>query len=313
MPLDPQAQSLLSQMREMGVPATHTLPVAQAREDYNSTRGLSGEPEPIAKVEEHRLPDRAVTVRAYTPRDMGDAPLPVIFFFHGGGFVLGDLDLYDARCRTLADRTRALVVAVDYRLAPEHPFPTAPEDCYAATEWVARHAAELGCDTSRLAVMGDSAGGTLAAVVAQTARDRGGPALVYQVLIYPNTDATMGSSSMSENDDVGPLTREDFVWFYDRYLPSHADRIQPLASPLHATNFESLPPALIVTGEFDPLRDEGEAYARKLREAGVPVTLHRYDGMIHGFFMMPTALDAGKIVMDEVAAALRDAFDNQRA
>ncbi|WP_207956092.1 alpha/beta hydrolase [Rubrobacter marinus] len=231
----------------------------------------------------------------------------MVVFFHGGSFSMGDLDLYDAPCRALASGAGSLVVAVAYRLSPENPFPAGVEDAYRATEWVVEHAGELGGDPSRVAVAGDSAGGNIAAVVALLARERGGPPLVFQALVYPNTDATLGSASWEAFDGY-VLTKEGMREAFGAYLSGGADPKDRRVSPLFAPDLEGLPPALVVTGEYDPLRDEGEAYAARLREAGVGVRHTRYPGMIHGFFQMAGALDAGGRVVREVSAALRSAF-----
>jgi acetyl esterase len=200
------------------------------------------------------------------------------------------------------------LVAMEYRLAPEHKFPAAPEDCYAATCWVAANAEAIGGDPRRIAIGGDSAGGNLTAVVAQMARDRGGPALAYQLLVYPVTNYGYDKASYEENADGYLLTRDAMVWFWNHYLRSAADGNNPLASPLRANDLRGLPPAMVLTAEFDPLRDEGEAYALRLQEAGVPVTLKRYAGTIHGFFSLGAVLDQGKQAMADAAAALRTIF-----
>jgi acetyl esterase len=246
--------------------------------------------------------------RIYTP--YGTGPFPVLVYFHGGGWVIGNLEAYDATCRALTKAAGCIVIAMEYRLAPEHTFPAAPEDCYAATCWVAANAAAIGGDPRRIAIGGDSAGGNLTAVVAQMARDRGGPALVYQLLVYPVTNYDYDTASYRENADGYLLTRDAMVWFWNHYLRSAADGDHPLASPLRASDLRGLPPAMVLTAEFDPLRDEGEAYARRLQEAGVPVTLKRYTGMIHGFFSLGTVLDQGKQAMADAAAALRAIFAN---
>jgi acetyl esterase len=235
----------------------------------------------------------------------GEKPLPVVVYFHGGGWVIGSIETHDAPCRELANRSGAIVVSVEYRMAPEHPFPAAPEDCYAATAWVADHAAEFGGDPARLAVAGDSAGGNLAAVVALMTRERNGPPLRFQLLIYPAVDARMGYASIDENSTGYFLTKADMHWFYGHY---GADPSDWRASPLLAPDHSGLPPALVLTAEYDPLRDEGEAYARKLQEAGVPVTLRRYDGQIHGFTIMTAAVDRACEAVNQAAADLRQAL-----
>ncbi|HSS12009.1 MAG TPA: alpha/beta hydrolase, partial [Acidimicrobiales bacterium] len=222
-----------------------------------------------------------------------------------------DLDSHDATCRTLANGSGAVVVSVDYRLAPEHRFPAAPEDAYAATLWAAQHAAELGADATRMAVAGDSAGGNLAAVVPLMARDRGGPLLRFQLLVYPVTDVSPTRDdypSKSDNATGYFLTAEHIEWYRDKYLPNGHDGSAPYVSPVHATDVAGLPPALVITAEYDPLRDEGEAYGRKLNDAGVPAEIERCAGMFHGFFGMSTILDGATAANERAAAALRRAL-----
>lgn len=314
--LNPQAKALLDQMAAMGAKTptpTHTLSPAEeqaaARQSYREIIPLAGKPEKVFQVENRQIPGPSgnISVRVYIPQKSDN--LPILMFFHGGGFTTGDFDTHDTPLRALANRTDCIIVAVNYRLAPEHPFPAAPEDAYAATKWVAEHAAEVGGDAKRIAVGGDSAGGTLAAVVALMARDRSGPELVYQLLIYPNTDATQNSTYLSwqENDGI-ILSRANMERGYTQYVPAGVDRKNYYLSPLYAKDLKNLPPALMITGEFDPLRDEGEAYATQLEQAGVKVVATRYKGMIHGFFQMAGVLDDGKMVIDQTAAALRGAF-----
>jgi acetyl esterase len=232
--------------------------------------------------------------------------LPAVMFFHGGGFVLCGLDSHDRECRSLANQSGCAVIAVDYRLAPEHRYPAAAEDAYAATRYVAEHADQFGIDASRIAVCGDSAGGNLAAVVALMAHDRGGPSLRYQLLIYPLTDFTDDSPSMREFNGVF-LSVEMMDWFADSYVPN-ADRRQPYASPLLAPDLRGLPPAFVITAECDMVRDQGEAYARKLQAAGVPVETKRYEGMIHPFFSLGGIVDGGKAAIADAAGKLRAAL-----
>ena len=269
---------------------------------------LAGEPESIARIENRTVPGPAgqIPVRIYTP--VGTAPFPVLVYFHGGGWVIGNLDTHDGICRSLANRVGCLVVSVDYRLAPEHRFPAAPEDCYAATRWLAEHAGSLGGDKGRIAVGGDSAGGNLAAVVALMARDRGGPKLAFQLLVYPATDTDFETRSYRENSEGYFLTRADMVWFWNHYAPRDEDRRNPYAAPLRAASLRGLPPALVITAEFDPLCDDGNAYAARLREDGVPVRLSQQDGLIHGFFQMGAVIDRGRASVDEASRALKDAF-----
>jgi len=308
MPLDPQAKAVLDQFASMGGPQLHEMSVAQARELILGMVALAGEPESIARIENRTVPGPAgqIPVRIYTP--VGTAPFPVLVYFHGGGWVIGNLDTHDGICRSLANRVGCLVVSVDYRLAPEHPFPAAPEDCYAATRWLAEHAGSLGGDKGRIAVGGDSAGGNLAAVVALMARDRGGPKLAFQLLVYPATDTDFETRSYRENSEGYFLTRADMVWFWNHYAPRDEDRRNPYAAPLRAASLRGLPPALVITAEFDPLCDDGNAYAARLREDGVPVRLSQQDGLIHGFFQMGAVIDRGRASVDEASRALKDAF-----
>src|SRR5919197_1055576 len=308
MPLDPQAQAFLEHLAATGAPPLHELSVEQARQVIVTLFGTQGEPEPIGAVQDCTILGAAgeMPARIYTPH--GTRPFPIMVYFHGGGRVIGKIEAYDATCRALTNAAGCLVVAMEYRLAPEHKFPAAPEDCYAATRWVAANATAIGGDPRRIAVGGDSAGGNLTAVVSQMARDRGGPALVYQLLVYPVTNYGYDTASYRENADGYLLTKDAMVWFWNHYLRSAADGDNPLASPLRANDLRGLPPALVLTAEFDPLRDEGEAYAIRLQEAGVPVTLKRYAGMIHGFFSLGAVLDQGKQAMADAAAALRTVF-----
>ena len=308
MPLDPQIQAYLDQMAAMNMPPIHTMTPEQVRMGIAMQLAMESiEQEQVARVENRTIPGPAgeIPVRIYTPQ--GNGPFPALVFFHGGGWVICNLDTHDGICRSLANGAGCVVVSVDYRLAPEHKFPAAPEDCYAATQWVAKNAAELNVEASNIAIGGDSAGGNLTAVVAQMARDRGGPHLVFQLLIYPATDFRMNTPSIEENATGYFLTKDDMIWFTNHYLNSEEDKTNPLASPLLARDLSGLPPALIITAQYDPLRDEGELYGQKLREAGVPVTVSRYAGVIHGFFgSIPS--DKGKQAEAEASAALRVAF-----
>ena len=311
MPLDPQVQTYLEQMAALGTPPLHTFAPDVIRQMIAAQTEMArsnGEPEAVANIENRTIPgpQSDLPVRIYTPH--GDGPLPVLMFFHGGGWVICSLDTHDALCRSLANETGCVVVSVDYRLAPEHKFPAAPQDCYAATQWVAEHGAELNVDVTRLAIGGDSAGGNLAAVVAQMARDQGGPALAFQLLIYPATDFTAQTNSKEENATGYFLTKQDMTWFMNHYLPNEDQTTNPQASPALATNLHHLPPALIITAEYDPLRDEGEAYGQRLQKAGVPAKVSRYNGMIHGFMSMGPIFDQGKQGVAESAAALKAAF-----
>jgi acetyl esterase len=308
MPLDPQAQKMIDATAALGLPPMDQMTPDQARESMRARTAALGPAESVARIEDHRVPVDGgdIAVRCYTPA--GEAPFPALVFLHGGGWVIGDIDTHDGICRSLANGAGCVVASVDYRLAPEHKYPVAAEDSFAATRWVAREATRLGVDARRLAVGGDSAGGNLAAVVSLMARERGGPELVQQILVYPVTDHRYDTRSYSENADGYLLTRNAMRWFWDHYLRRREDGEQPHASPLREPNLAGLPPALIITAEYDPLRDEGETYGARLREAGVPVTLTRYPGMIHGFFRMINFVDKAKAARDETAAALRKSF-----
>jgi acetyl esterase len=311
MPVDPQVQAYLDQIAALMPPLSTMAPEVIRQAIAMQLEATAEEKEPVAKVEDRTIPGLAgeIPVRIYTPE--GSGPFPVLVFFHGGGWVICNLDTHDGSCRNLAKGAGCVVVSVDYRLAPEHKFPAAVEDCYAATKWVAEHAAEINGDPGRIAIGGDSAGGNLTAVVAQLARDQGGPRLVFQLMIYPATQFGAQTTSMKENSEGYFLTKADMDWFEGHYLNSKEDRLNPLASPMLAKDLSGLPPALIITAEYDPLRDEGEQYGQKLREAGVLVTISRYDGMIHGFFGMTGIIDKAHDAVAEASQALRKAFAKQ--
>lgn len=307
MPLDSQVQAYLERLSAFKLPPIHTLVPEQLRQGMRMQLAQLGAPEPIAHVADRMIPGPAamLPIRIYTPEGRG--PFPILVFFHGGGFVLGDLDTHDGICRYLANRACCLVVSVAYPLAPEHKFPAAPKACYAATQWVARHAAEFNADASRIALGGDSAGGNLTAVVAQMARDQGGPTLVFQLMIYPDTNFRRETPSVEAYaGKYGNLTREDHAWFTNHYLNSVEEMEHPQASPLLAPSLRGLPSALIITAEYDTLRDEGEQYGQRLKKAGVPVTVTCYYGMIHEFVRQP--FEQSKQALDECAAALQAAF-----
>ncbi|MGA3397618.1 MAG: alpha/beta hydrolase [Acetobacteraceae bacterium] len=307
MPIDPQIQALLD--KGTGVPATNTLSVAEARAQYEARVALMASPAAIAAVNERHIagPGGPLRLRIYRP--YGNGPFPLLVFFHGSGFVLCSLDTHDGMCRNLCAGAGCVVVSVDYRLAPEHKFPAPLDDCLFATRWAVEHADELSADGGRVALAGDSAGGNLAAATALRVRDEGGPALRGQLLIYPVTDYyTPGTRSYRENSDGYGLTRDTMIWFWDHYLADAADAANPYASPLRAATVEQLPPALVVTAEFDPLRDEGEDYAARLRAAGVPVRTSRWDGVNHGFFFWVGVVDKAGEAMAESCAWLREIF-----
>jgi acetyl esterase len=307
-PLDPAVQLLLEQLASAGGPPLRDAGVEQARQMIKLMALADGEPEPVARAEARTIPGPAgaLPVRVYASGD--DRSLrPILLWLHGGGWVIGDLDTADPTCRKLANRSGALVVSVDYRLAPEDPHPAASDDAIAALRWLAANGAELGGDPARIAVGGDSAGGNLAAVTAIAARDEGIPVRL-QVLVYPVTDATMSSASYDENAEGYLLTRDSMAWFTEHYLSGGSDPKEPTVSPLHADDLSGVAPALVLTAEFDPLRDEGEALALRLQEAGVAVEQRRFDGMIHGFFALgtvtPMADEAVELAADRLQTAL---------
>jgi acetyl esterase len=306
--LDPQAKAVIDLVIKSGRPPYHQLSPKDARQLFRETRPASTPPAPeIGAVSDLRADH--VPFRLYRPKGMSaSTPLPALIFFHGGGWVIGDLETHDVLCRQLTAAAGISVVNVDYRLAPEHRYPAAVEDAWAAVRWVERHAAELAIDPTRLAVGGDSAGGNLAAVVALLARDHGGPSLALQVLTYPVTDVAAESPSYAEFADGFLLTRDSMRWFIEHYVPERKDRLDWRASPLRAASVAGVAPALVVTAGFDPLRDEGEAYARRLREAGVRVDTICYGGMIHGFAPMGRLIESGNRAVAHAAASLRQAF-----
>ncbi|OAI38596.1 hypothetical protein AYO38_09355 [bacterium SCGC AG-212-C10] len=307
MPVDPAVKALLDQMNVPGAPSLDQMTPEQARAGFAALAALQGPPEDVASVEDRTVPGPGgeIPVRIYKPSNA--ANLPVLVYYHGGGWVIMDISTHDGVCRALANAAKCVVVSVDYRLAPEAKYPAAAEDCYAATKWVADNAAALGVDANRLAVGGDSAGGNLAAVVAQTARDKGGPKIVLQVLHCPVTEYSYNTSSYTDNAEGYMLTKAGMVWFWDHYLESPDQGQQPMASPLLGDT-KNLPPALVQTAEFDPLRDEGAAYAAKLKESGGNVTYHQYDGLIHDTFLFMGVVPGGRANIDEAAEHLRAAF-----
>ncbi|GAA0472842.1 alpha/beta hydrolase [Halococcus dombrowskii] len=303
--LDPQVEQLLDLLNEYDISLSGD--VAESRQQLDRMLALAGDdPVDVGRVSDVTIPadGRELPARAYVPA--GEGPFPTVAFFHGGGFVLGSLDGYDNLCRLLAKRSDCLVVSVDYRLAPEHPWPAALEDAYAATNWLASNAERFSGDSDRLAVAGDSAGGNLAATVSLLARERGMPAIDGQILLYPATAYLEPMDSRAENASGYFLTAEDLLWFLDQYIENELDAHNPLAFPLAARDLTDLPPAFVMTNGFDPLRDEGIAYADRLREAGVAVEHTNYESMIHGFLNMEGIVDRTYDGIDEIAAYLRD-------
>lgn len=306
MPLHPQVKKILEEAASLGLPDYQNLSPAAARKQMLD---LTPPVDPLLAVErvENLMipgPKGEIPIRLYYPS--GGPPFAVLVYFHGGGWVMGDLDTHHGVCHALAKRSSCLVVSVDYRLAPEHRYPAAVEDAYAATSWVAQNTEAIQADPDRLAVGGDSAGGHLAAVVALMARDRKGPRIDLQALIYPITDCNFNTPSYLENKEGYMLSRDLMKWFWKHFIEDEGQANDPYVSPLRAKNFSDLPPALIVTAEYDPLRDEGQAYCKRLEEAGVNVTMLRYPGMIHGFIRMTARLDKAKEALDEIAGSLRE-------
>lgn len=311
MPLDPQTHVLLERLKAIDFVLTRNVTPVQARTRQRALGQLtaSARRESVARVENLSIPGTLgeIPLRVYVPQ--GNGPFPVLVYFHSGGGVIGDLDSDDALCRRLTNLAACLVISVGYRLAPEYRFPVGQEECYTATQWVAAHASSFNGLSARIAVGGLSAGAQLAAVVAHMARDRGGPALVFQLLLAPMTDFRLPPTPSLEKYAEGYLlTREDMLWFKNHMLEHEEDKFNPLASPSLAASLAGLPPALIITAECDPLRDDGEQYGAQLKEAGVPVTIVRRAGAIHGF-IVPNQLDP---VLAESAAALRSAFMRER-
>lgn len=283
MPLHPDAQTYLNLRLAHGEQPLPALTVAEAREQLLKMSQLTVINAPVVQSKDQFIPGPGedIPIRIYTPA--GDGPWPMLLYFHGGGWVLGSLESVDSYCRIICRAVPCLVISVNYRHAPEHKFPAAAEDCYAATVWAAAHGAALNGDPTRLAVGGSSAGGNLAAVTCLMAKANGGPAITFQLLSVPVTHYSYDSHSYQENREGYGLTRANMEWFWDHYLNQPEDGQHPYASPLLAGDLSGLPPAFVLTAEFDPLRDEGEAYSERLRQAGVPVTATRYAGMIHSF------------------------------
>jgi len=307
MPLDPQAQKVVDALAALNLKPFRDSSPAEARESMRSRTAALGPFEEVPAVADHRVPVTGgeITVRVYKPAGMG--PHPVLVFYHGGGWVIGDLYTHDGICRSIVNAAGCAVASVDYRLAPEFKYPVPVEDSYAGLLWVVANATRLGLDSARIAVGGDSAGGNLATVVALRARDAGGPPIAFQLLIYPWVDFTDDSPSMREFAADHFLTAEAMAWFADYYLPPSIDRRQPWVSPMHA-KLDGLPPAFVLTAECDPLRDQGEAFARRLQAAGVQTSVKRYDGMFHPFFSLAGIIDGAKTAMADASAALKTAL-----
>jgi len=317
MGLDPQAREVVAVILEANAPPIPTLTPQNARQLPSPADAVqivqamhhkAPAVEPIGMLSHRAIPGPGgqLLVRIYTP--LGSGPFPVTVYFHGGGWVIATLDTYDASCRALCNAAHTLVVSVAYRQAPEHKFPAAADDAYAATQWVMANAALIGGDPHRVAIAGESAGGNLAAVTTLMARAKGGTMPIYQLLVYPITNYDFSTPSYKEQAGAVPLSTPLMMWFWQQYLRTPADGASPYASPLRARSLQGLPPATVITDQFDPLRSEGEAYARRLQQAGVPVTATRYMGVMHEFFSMPAVLDKAKQAVREAAAGLRSAF-----
>jgi acetyl esterase len=310
--LHPQAQALLRLMEEKGVPATHTLTPADARAFYRQRRTFT-QPEPpeVAAVRdlEARGPAGTIPLRSYRPAgSTADAILPVLVYYHGGGWVIGDLETHDVLCRQLSNLSGCAVIAVDYRRGPEHRFPAAVDDAIAAARWVQAQAQALKVDSARIAVGGDSAGGNLAAVVALAARDAGDLTVAFQLLIYPATDQRRGSPSHTTNGQGYLLTRDSIDYFHDHYIADPAQDLDWRASPLLHPDHANLPPAFVLTAGYDPLRDEGLQYADKLSAAGSRAALVSFERQIHGFVLMGRVIDEANVAVQLCAAQLKQAL-----
>lgn len=311
MPLHPQVKKHLARLDAMNFAGLHTVPPEQAREGLRRlTAASAAVAEPVEEVldETARTPAGDIRIRLYRPEATpASHPLPVVVFFHGGGFVLGDLDTHDGLARAIANASQAAVVSVDYPLAPENKYPAQVDAAFVATEWVVHNASRLHVDGTRLALAGDSAGGNLAAVVALRSRDEGGPSIRMQALIYPDLDfRRQGRSIVDFAGKYGNISRDAQVWFMDHYLKDASERLDPRVSPVLEPDLSGLPAAFILTAEYDALRDEGEEYGRALQEAGVAVEVKRYDGMIHEFLRQP--FDDARTAIAELGHALRTAL-----
>jgi len=304
-PLHPYIAAALAAGADL--PAIDTLPITAARAQVKARYPMAAAPHHVGSVSDITLPGGDCDIRARVYRPSGAGTFGIVVFFHGSGFVVLDLDTHDEICRHICAGAGCVVVSVDYRLAPEHPYPAPLDDCWTALRWAAVHASEIGGDASRIAVGGDSAGGNLAAVCALLARDAGGPALALQALVYPVADVDFGTASYIANGDGYLLDLDQMQWFFDCYTTGHVDPADWHVSPLRAPDLSGVAPAVVITAEYDPLRDEGKAYADRLRDAGVAVEYRCFEGMIHSFFGL-AAYDAARDAMELVGTELRRAF-----
>jgi acetyl esterase len=308
--LDPEIEAILEGMAARPAPPFHSLSPDGARQSLKGLFPKPDDPEPVGEVMDFAIGDAGIPIRVYVPDAEG--PYPTLVYFHGGGWVVGDVDTHDSTCRALAAGADCLVVSVDYRRAPEHTFPVPLEDCYTAATWVFETAEEMRIDTTNVAIGGDSAGGNLAAAVAQLSRDRDGPSFARQVLIYPVTNHSFDTASYEENAEGYFLTKADMEWFWDKYLAHGIQGRNPYASPLRARHLEDLPPATVVTCGYDPLRDEGAAYAARLADADVDVNHIHYDDAIHGILQLrtdPVNLSVAHELVDDLTHDLRATFE----
>lgn len=307
MPLHPQAQSFLDLIAKKNAPPWEDLEPVVSRTMFNDLKAFFGEGPEHCTVSDQTI-NGNIPVRIYRPSTT--SPLPAVMYFHGGGWVLGNIETHDALCRQLAVASNSVVFNVDYRLAPEHPFPTAFDDCFEATRFVSNHAEDLGVDPGKIAVAGDSAGGNLAAVVALKARDFGSPNIHSQWLIYPVIEPNFNSDTYRQFASNYGLTLETMKYFWDQYVPNEKDRMHPYAAPVRAENLKGLPFTQIITAEYDVLREEGEIYGAKLKEAGVNIELIQYDGMLHGFMHFSAAFDDGKQAVLDLGNAMKSRFES---
>ncbi|GJM14492.1 MAG: acetylhydrolase [Pseudohongiella sp.] len=310
MALDPQAKLLLERIEAANAPNYEEVSPEQARIMYDKASEVLKGPNPdMHSIEESSAPGVAgdIPLRIYRPNAKRD--LPLLVFYHGGGYVIGSLDSHDIVCRGISLQAECVVIAVDYRLAPEHKYPAAVEDAWSALEWIAQNSDSLGFDAARIAVGGDSAGGNLATVVSLMARDKGLPSLCLQLLIYPGTDLECGYPSHDSFGSDYRLTKSLIGWFMDNYFTPDDNRSHWQASPMNATDHSNVPPAFVLSAGFDPLQDEEFAYSEKLRQAGISVEHSHYEGMIHGFITMPGVLDKANEAISECARQLREAFE----
>jgi acetyl esterase len=313
MPLDPLLKGFLDQLDAQPQPKLWQVSPPAAREMFAALMQAVGPKDvPVGKVANLSIPGPAgeISARSYRPVAVGGESQPTLVFFHGGGFTIGNIETHDGLCRLLADLSTCLVISVDYRLAPEHKFPAAVDDAFAVVRWIETNAAQLGVDPNRLAVGGDSAGATLAAVVCQLARGAGAPKIAFQALLFPGTHVDADTASRRENAEDVFLHARTLQWFLEQYLEPAADRADPRASPLLAESFSGLPPAYVMVAGHDPLHDEGVAYAEKLRAAGVKVSFDDYPDLIHDFIYLQAVLPQAAAALRKVAEALKSALSS---